>query len=520
MRRNPCRMTTSQVVLVLLVTLALLAPRHSFAAQAVEAQNASRTFRSPIDDLRAIREHLLLADPADRPHLRFLTLSHLSNNERFNKQDLELFRAATAKLLNSLSWQVEIHQPQVVSATQGCVLAIDLRQWKWSDGRQWLQIVNHYPYGLKYNHVRDAELKQIASDIELLSGAELPMVRADWFVYAASRPPLYHELLQLPDNLMELAASLDVNLETSLEKGTVVRSGFSQSHVSSQNRMVERHESRFGALWLAYDFLPRRGRGDLIRYPLGPKAANNPFHHFAFEADLIHAIFHLPNGLQAYFLADGEGNRIDQFAPIEIVHDPLAIAGTAAITNGISCIHCHRDGVIDGFRDEIRKSGAHSGDVLQIIEKLHVPHEQLDVLILRDQKQFLTAFRTAVAPMMTDRTLPATDATLQINSDNREPIGYVTKVYLQDLGPNEVAFELGLDSIHNIESQIVSDRELRRLGLCTLLQESPGTIKRARWEAIEGTSFFQDVAVELGMGTPLLPGSTRAFSRPVTRTNP
>lgn len=513
-------MTTSQVVLVLLVTLALLIPRQSFGLQSIDSPNPDRIFRSPSDDLRAIREHLLLADPADRPHLRFLTLSHLSNNLRFTQQDLELFRTATAKLLNSLSWHVEIHQPQVVSATQGCVLAIDLRQWNWSDGKQWLQIVNHYPYGLKFNHVKDAELKQLASDVEQLSGAEMPMVRGDWFVYAASRTPLYHELLQLPDNLMELAASLGVDLETSLDKSTAVRAGFAQSHVASQNRLVERHESRFGALWLAYDFLPRRGRGDLIRYPLGPKAANNPFHHFAFEAELIQAIFHLPNGLHAYFLADSEGNRIDQFAPIEIVHDSSAIAGTAAITNGVSCIHCHHEGVIDGFRDEIRNSGAQSGDVLEIIERLHVPQEHLTELIARDRKQFLTALRTAIAPNLTTQNSSASDSTLPSIKDTREPIGWATKVYLEDLGPQEVAFELGLDSIHKVESQIRSDRELKRLGLGILLQGPPGTIKRSRWEAIEGTSFFQDVAVELGLGTPLLPGSTRTYSRPVTHTNP
>ncbi len=520
MRKNPCRMSTSPVVLVLLVSFALLPPRPSFGFQAVDYPNSDRIFRSTIDDLRAIREHLLLVDPADRPHLRFLTLSHLANNSRFNQQDLDLLRAAAAKMLNSLSWRTEIHRPQAVTATQGCVLAIDLRQWNWSDGKQWLQIVNHYPYGLKFNHVKDAELKQLANDVEQLSGAEIPMVRADWFVYAASRPPLYHELLQIPDNLTELAGALGVELDVSVDKSTAVRSGFSKSRVSSQNRMVERHESRFGALWLAYDFLPRRGRGDLIRYPLGPKSANNPFHHYAFEADLIQALFHLPNGIQAYFLADSEGNRIDQFAPIEIVHDPSAIAGTAAIINGVSCIHCHHEGVIDGFRDEIRNSGAQSGDVLQVIERLHVPHDQLTQLIERDRKQFLTALRNSIAPSRTTHSTSSSDSKFSSITDAREPIGWTTKIYLEDLGPQEVAFELGLDSIHKIESQILSDRELKRLGLGIFLHEPAGVIKRARWEAIEGTSFFQDVAVELGLGTPLLPGSTRIFSRPVTHKNP
>jgi len=67
-----------------------------------------RVYRQPIDDLNAIREHLLLADPADRGHLRFLTLSHLVNNPRITEQDLSILRSAVSKLMNSLSWQSQI----------------------------------------------------------------------------------------------------------------------------------------------------------------------------------------------------------------------------------------------------------------------------------------------------------------------------------------------------------------------------------------------------------------------------
>ena len=41
--------------------------------------------------------------------------------------------------------------------------------------------------------------------------ARCPCIRADWFVATASRPPLYHDLLQLPTNLAELEAQLRVD---------------------------------------------------------------------------------------------------------------------------------------------------------------------------------------------------------------------------------------------------------------------------------------------------------------------
>ena len=53
----------------------------------------SRVYRTPIDDLNAIREHLLLADPTDRGHLRFLTLAHLVKLNKLDEAMVHLNRA-------------------------------------------------------------------------------------------------------------------------------------------------------------------------------------------------------------------------------------------------------------------------------------------------------------------------------------------------------------------------------------------------------------------------------------------
>jgi len=153
---------------------------------------------------------------------------------------------------------------------------------------------------------------------------------------------------------------------------------------------VEPHETGEGYYWISYDFKPRRARGDLVRFPLGPKFDSNPFNNLAFDHDGGEVIFSLPNGLQAYMLADGEGNRLDEPAPADVVYDDQATSGTPAIVNGLSCMHCHRQGMIR-FRDEIRESQAVGGFALEKVQELYPPQKEMDRLLDQDQQQFLQA---------------------------------------------------------------------------------------------------------------------------------
>ncbi|MFK7767091.1 MAG: hypothetical protein AB8B55_07700 [Mariniblastus sp.] len=466
-----------------------------------------RKFRTRLSDFEAIRNHLLEAEPDDRRHLRFFTFSHVANNPKATEFDLKMVRAALSKLVNSLSWEREIVVPVAVESTDETLYAIDLRDLGWTGGREWLHIVNRNPYGLKLSYIKDKKLKRIAADVTQLSQAESPVVRADWFIFSAARPPLYHDLLRLPNRVEELEALVGVDTIQNIIDDKAVRAGFGRSGVSRQNRMVERHDAPFGAYWISYDFLPRRGRGDLIRYPLGPAYEDNQFKRHAFEHDGGEAIFNLPNGLQAYYLLTADGNRIDGTAPTEVVYDSAAVAGTPAIINGVSCMNCHREGMITGFRDEIRGSDAMAGEALDKVKKLYVGNEEMERLIKKDRVVFSRALNEAIGTFL----LKGESKNKKV-TDFADPIGRVVQRYQSDLGPNEIALELGFRSIEEIAPQIKHDRDLKKLGLGTLLQSKPGTIKRARWEAIDGTSFYQDTAVELGLGTPILPGTTQTMN--------
>ena len=293
-----------------------------------DSPSVSRAFISEPSVLSAIREDLARTSERSRPFLRYFSLAHLYNAGA-SEEELDTYRAALSKLINSLSWHREITPPTSVDASK-TVFRIDLRDYQWT-AQTWNRILSAYPYGIR---TADTEI------IRLLSGALLPYVRADWFAANASTPPLYHDLLGLPRAVQELERMLGVDAARGLaEEKNVARAGLRASGVSENNRVLERHPTAYGAYWKSFDFRSSLDDQNIFRDPLRLNPAGGEI------------IFNLPNGLQAYFLIDSRGNRIDQ-APIEIVSDRNN-ADDPVIVNGRSCMSCHFEGV-KSFRDEVR----------------------------------------------------------------------------------------------------------------------------------------------------------------------
>ncbi len=174
----------------------------------------------------------------------------------------------------------------------------------------------------------------------------IPHIRGDWFIVTATRPPIYHLLLNIPEQTQQLDEMLGVNIadafyQTTAANRLLARSAFAASNVSAQNRLVERIKSRQGRYyWISYDFKPDRGRQDLIRFPLGPPSiAGKQFESYAFDHDGGEIIFQLPNGMQGYMLALANGKRID-VGPTDIVFDKDRRLGGPEIVNGVSCMMC------------------------------------------------------------------------------------------------------------------------------------------------------------------------------------
>ncbi len=451
-----------------------------------------------IDDataLTAIRGHLRdTIKPADRPFQRYITLAHLHNNPTIADETIRVHRAAISKLLNSLSWQQEIAVPRPIDAGPAVILNFDLRAYGW-ESRDWDLIEKAYPYGVLHNE--DESLLEVEKEIVKLAGTRLPVVHGDWLVATASRPPLYDRLLKLPTTLKELEVEkLGVHLEKNFNDATLRRAGLIASGVSRHNRLVERHRTPFGAYWRSYDFKTSAGTGNLVLNPLGPKFPGNAFADQAFEQAGGEVIFHLPNGLQGYMLADAKDNRLDAPAPVGIVSDRSEAAGSPEIVNGLSCLACHASGM-KPFRDEIAAHAAVFARARKKVGELYETPEKMDELLAGDEDRFLVGLDKAIGGFLRSGDLVKADIRELVRRIN-EPIGDVARLYARDLTPEAVAAELGLPDVEALKAAIRGNPRLQEFGLGPLLDAH--ALKRELWEDDPELSLFHRVATEFGRG--------------------
>jgi serine/threonine-protein kinase len=463
-----------------------------------------RAFRSTKDNYIAILQHLRKLPFQDRPFQRYFTLTHLHNNKAPSDADLRLVRAALSKFINHISWKNAIVVPEPIEP-DGIVLAVDIRRLDWDRCHLWDQILRFYPYGLKHDQDPDEELQDISREIYKEVGCDVPAIRADWLVATASQPPLYNillfeTLLHLPHNFTayDVEHKLGIDVQDNFFKDKLVRAGFTTSGVSAQNRIIERHESPYGAYWKSYDFKSNDGFENIFVNPLGPVFHDNPFNHCAFRQAGGEIVFNLPNGFQGYLLVNGKDQHIDK-GPIEVVADSLRTTGTAEVVNGISCMSCHTTGMKKEFRDTVRAGSAKGGETRIKVRRLYVEPPAIDQLVHEDEERFLAAAERATAIFLA----AGEDKGKKFPDFTNEPIGAVARAYLlKELSLPEAAYEVGLPEPGKLAAAVQLNGRLRAIGLGPL--GANATIKREVWESLEGfISPFQEVALTLELGTPV-----------------
>jgi hypothetical protein len=384
--------------------------------EAGKPKEVTRAFISQTEVIKTILDDLESASETQRGFFRYLTLTNLHNQAdaegRALVPDLDPHRAAIGKLVNSVSTNAKITVPKAVDGAE-TIYRIDLRDYHWSP-EQWEEVVSHYPYGIIGIDRQKENL------IAKHTGSAMAWLRADWFTFAASQPPLYDRIL---DKLLgidagrgdgdvhtQLDAALGVDRLANLREGRAIRAGFQYSGVSGANRLIERHElgSHRGAYWVSYDFTPLSAERshDLTLAPLGPVDADltdDPDH--AFKHDGGEMIYNLPNGLQAYMLTTSSGKRLDR-APIEIVQDDNR--QDKVILNGISCMACHDQGVkppikvtdlskrtLATMEDEIRPlveaAGILDFNEANLLKKLYPEPAVLQAAVKEDFERFTKA---------------------------------------------------------------------------------------------------------------------------------
>jgi len=413
-----------------------------------------------IDDLN----RLMLADIArvperSRQFVRYFSLTHLWNAGA-PTSELEVTAAALSKLVNSLSWHPQL-TPPLQADSRGVLFRIDLRDYNWT-AQTWNSLVAFYPYS-----IRTPETVRLAQ----MTGAEVSCLRADWFVASASVPPLYYDVLELPRTTTELERRLGVDVARNLaEEKNVARAGIRTSGVSQNNRVVERHVSATGAYWKSYDFRNNLDGQNIFQDPVSLRPAGGEI------------IFNLPNGLQAYFLADGRGVRLDR-APIDIVSDRNN-PEDPTIQSGRSCITCHFAGMKD-LKDDVRltlsRRQSAPFDLTKAIA-LYPDQRVLDGLTQRDGARFAGA----IAEL---NISPVTGAT-------SEPIAQVARRFERDLSINEAAAEVGID-MSAFQADVSTSKRLSIFGFGQLVVPGGG-IKRDAWER-----HFRDLVEEFQLGEPI-----------------
>ena len=319
-------------------------------------------------------------------------MTHLYNAGE-SPETLSDYRIALSKLINSLSWKFEITNPTPIDETQ-TIFYIDLRRYEWNNITTdvWTQIEQAYPYNIVFDPETQAGLLEKLTQLQTETGSTVPFIHVDWFLATASLPPLYHDILGLPQTDRVLEAQLEVNVASNIRNApgiNVWRAGFNDSGVSSNNRVVERHTSRYGAYWKSYDFAGSVGSQNIFTHPLD------------FTHDGGEIIFNLPNGLQAYLLVDVNGNRLND-APIDIVRN-LA-ASNPTVRNGLSCIGCHTQGM-KKFEDSVRAAIEQDDNPPYNKEqalRLYAKQSVLDNLVAKDTLRFQQALEKIGGPFVDD----------------------------------------------------------------------------------------------------------------------
>jgi hypothetical protein len=431
---------------------------------------------------RAAARDLERTAERDRRFLRYFSLLEVHDS----RLDVKTARAGLAKALNDASFKPGLVIPTPVDPDQ-LLLRIDLRDLGWPVDRWETTLLTAYPFGIDSGSYA---LERVAGDTR----SRIPILRADWFLAEATRPPLYHLLLGLPATLQGLEALLHVDAARDIELARVQRAGFNGSGVSQNNRIIERHTSRLGAYWKSYDFSGSVGEQNIFARPFGPGRGNGDVRVFQHAGGEV--IFRLPNGLNGYYLADHTGKRLDK-APPTIVRDARRPDG--AVENGLSCVSCHARGLI-AKDDQVRESALEdprrfTAQELEKVKALYPSPAVLRASIEADNQPYLSALKT-----------------LGVDAEAVDPITVTSSRYEAELDLRAASAELGMLPTDFLAA-------MPKLGskgdVLAPLRVAHGRVKRDSFNAV-----FPEVLARLNVGTPVRASTQPPVQRTTCGTEP
>jgi mono/diheme cytochrome c family protein len=462
------------------------------AAGKVESQDAALAAVTGVEHvLKTILEHVRATRGNDRTYFRYFSINHLLTGGA-TREELDRHADAFAKAINHLSLEASLVRPTALDEPQRSVFAVDIRKLGWhkqpfhtedekaetnehSPLNLFDLVLLEYPYAAIYedSETFDHLVEEFILPANL--ARPVPYLRIDWFVSTATQPPLYEDFLQLPTTFGELEKQMGIDTATNVADGIAKRAGMAVSGVSRNNRVVERHPSKYGAFWQSFDFRSSKGRENIFQDPLHLRPTGGEM------------LFNLPNGMQGYYLATGEGRYLDT-APTDIVTDKFAENKT--VRNGLSCMRCHENGMknfVDTVRPAVEKLPGSPGFSKRAALELYAPQDEMERWLKEDSERFLAAVQRALG-----------------KPQSREPLTAVTQRFLDaPLQLQTASAELGLASAAGL-AETFRAPHFTHLGLVPLA--AGGVVRRDMWE-----EYYDQIVAQLGLGTPLAPldGLTR-----------
>lgn len=355
--------------------------------------NNAETLYTPNSSVLLAVNDIKTVPKDDRQYIRYLSLYNIPKAKR------RAYTQTASFIINSLSRRKQMYLPEVVKDSENTLLRINLYNYA-IDAEAWERLGNngsgdvpspepyfHSPiekviapvdtqvivkyrtitgydvYGRPYYYQQPYQeevtstekpiKKQILGHglwldpkaityLAKTTYSDFPVIRADWFIANACLPPAYYDLLGLGDNIKDFEKLVLANQALSLKKNAATKGTVIKSTVARNNRTLTRVGALTGVggyLWVSHDTLKSKDDRDYLRDILDEKF------------DATEDIGTLSNGLQAYFLTNGKGERQNE-APNKIAIDDTAADRT--VRNGRSCMICHSLG-IQPIDDEVRK---------------------------------------------------------------------------------------------------------------------------------------------------------------------
>lgn len=159
----------------------------------------------------------------------------------------------------------------------------------------------------------------------------------------------------------------------------VIRAGTTQSRVSRQDRLVERHDIqvRNGFYWQSFDFEDQAGNDSIFEDPFG------------FQPGAREAIFTLPNNMLGFVIADAQDAIVED---TDILLD--ATRDDLRSVTAVSCSNCHTQGLLPVV-DEVaasalanaRELGLNQDEVLGLRFE-YVPADEFAKVVADDSSTF------------------------------------------------------------------------------------------------------------------------------------